>query len=237
MAGDTGADDASLKRSFLIEAIAGTRAAIADGPEVDVAPLVSMLRELAVAYAELTPVVMVSRCPYTAIPLRYPMDVEGLDGPYWDASAPIRHLPERAATVVAITGAVVASDELEPATFDRRLGPGHHVIHPSILDQAGTRVVLSCVVMGPHRILVTSYFQNPVALSLGAFPELGTDRELRWGSDHLPRVDLDDRRVILTGSESGWLDDDRIGWIDVGDEDWIVRTGRDGCPYDEVAEP
>lgn len=231
MGGQTGADEVSLERSDLIEAIAQLRVAIDAGDEVG--PLVELLSELALDYADITPNVMVSRCPFTAVPVHYPMDVTGLDGPYWDADAPIRHLPERAATLLAVTGAVATSGEIEPGAFERELGPPHHVLHPSILELPGVKAVLSSVAVGPHSALVTAYFQNPVLVALRDVPELGTHRLLSWGTDRLAPRAVGSERVVLDDAPAGWFDDERICWIAPADDEWVLRTGRDGCPYTE----
>ena len=132
-----------------------TRAIVATKP-------MATQRDLALAYADNTPVVTVSRCPFTTEPVDYPLDTLGTDGPCWDAGAPIRHRPRRPPTVMGITGKLVAGGDVEPAPFERHFESGGHRVHNNLMDLEGARAVLSQVPVGEHRVLFTTYFQRPV---------------------------------------------------------------------------
>jgi hypothetical protein len=189
-------------------------------------------------YSDGVPVIDISRCPFTGVRLSYPIDTDGLDGPWWDYEDPLRPAFSPPPSAYAITGAVELADELESAPFVASPGPGRPYVIPRLLEAENSVAVLSSIPIGPHRGFAIVYFGFPAAPERPVVNEWASDRcfftgmrgEPSWDSRPLGAEQLDFRL-------KPWLEQDRLLWIAPGDGDLAVQRGPDGCPYLNVTGP
>lgn len=70
------------------------------------------------------------------------------------------------------------------------------------------------------------------------FDRDGTAGRHRWNAGGSPRgvdregwVEVHESATDRDEDLAPWLDSGRLRWIEPGDPDLLVRTGRDACPY------
>lgn len=181
-------------------------------------------------YLGLIPSVPISRCPFTGHEVRWPLDVFGLDGPFWDAQAPIRRLPrELPATLLSVTGALVFAEPPEWTEHLVKPGPGVPYVVPRILEDDNVQAVLTTTVVGPHLAFATVYFSAD-----GKGPrcnDWGTDRFHVSGHDEALGWDSVDGDEEIDTDLHPWFEAERLQWIEPGDVDRALQQGADDCPY------
>jgi len=173
-------------------------------------------------YRVLLPEVTVARCPHTGEPVRWPIDIWGLDGWYWSyakkISRPPRHVPR---TWLTMTGAMRLVEPVEHNPDVVVPGPGVPFVLPRLLEHPGIRAVIAEVRVGRHTGWAITYF--------GPRP---TDMPLvdLWGGDNYPVFPRGWSAYRLRASE---FDFDLAPWLRTGALQWLdgdtLRT--DACPF------
>jgi hypothetical protein len=183
-------------------------------------------------YRELLPEVTVARCPYSGDLVRWPIDVAGLDGPFWDYVRSVRRPPSSLPRAwLAMTGAMRLATPVEHPPFAVVPGPGVPFVVPRVLDGPDVRAVIAEVPVGRHTGWAITYF--------GPGPE-GVPLVNLWGRNTYPVVEdgvnrgWDQIRPRVSQYDfelTGWLRSGKLLWIEPGDESASLRSGPDGCPY------
>lgn len=194
--------------------------------------LVDDLLALRSQYADGTPVVDLSRCPFTGLRFSYPIDTFGLDGPWWDYGDPVRPDFSPLPSVYAITGAVALRGELESMPFVAAPGPGRPYVIPRLLETQGSAAVISSLAIGAHQGYAILYYSFPAEPGRPVVDEWASDR---WYFD----VSVDgpgwEARPLVAEEldfELGpWITNEKLYWIAPGDEELIPYKGTDECPY------
>lgn len=157
------------------------------------------------------PRIWLSRCPFTGEVLRWAIDPYGVDGPYWDAAAPVRPLAdELPPTFVGLAGAAA--------------GPGGPPVFPSLLEQDGVRGVLSTTLVDRTRCDVVAYYAEPGRGAGLRVREWGTQfARTRSGSGWtwapLPAPD-----PAVATDLAAWIERGRLSWIAPDDPGVELRT-------------
>jgi len=183
-------------------------------------------------YRALVPVVEVSRNPFTDELVTQSIDFYGIDGWWWDLDSPVRPLTAPGSDLIAVTGALNLSDQLEWTSFLVRPGPAVPFVIPEILSGDGVSAVLSEHPVGDHLGYLIMYFSvdyppyapraNDWASNTATLVE--SDGSSRWSEEFHVESDYDfDLRP--------WLEDGSLFWIDGGDDDLVLRRGAKECPY------
>lgn len=186
------------------------------------------LRDL---YRWQTPVHPVARCPYTGIELHLSIDSIGLDGPWWDVEDPVRVPQDVPLTTFALTGAVELAGSIEFTRHTVRPGPGAPYVLPRLLEQPDTTAVLCSLPIGEHRGYVITYFGFPPSSERPVVDEWG---RLGWDIQRGESPGWDSHPLLIEDCDfklEPWLEQNRLLWLDPGDESLTLRSGVKGCPY------
>ena len=198
------------------------------------------LAAAAAAYRETVPVVAVARCPLTKVLVRLAIDVDGLDGPWWNFHEPCRPLPVAAPpTFLGYDGALrVTRSWVTP--YSVRPGPDVPTVIPRLLASEHVHAVVSPITIGGDTGYITTYFADPASTPHPVPPnDWGTDHYLADGPDGQP-LRVDSGEEARDPNLGAWLAGERCWWTAPGDDDLTLRRGADGCPYLQLtghAEP
>ncbi len=202
-----------------------------------VAPYADRLDVLRHEYVTLLPHLDVSRCPYTGVLVRWPIDAVDLDGWFWRHHAPARLLPAVPGTWRAMTGAVRLGTPVAAAPFLCRPGPGAPFVLPQLLRDEQTTAVVSQLAIGPHTGWAVTYYST-------AAP--GPPVNL-WGSDESPVPDGAGGWAGWAEEPPGglerdfalepWLATGRLRWIAPDDPMLVPRRGAGDCPFLGIEGP
>jgi hypothetical protein len=183
-------------------------------------------------YRAWLPEVTVGRCPESGELVRWPIDVHGLDGMFWDYLSSIRRPPHPLPHGwLATAGAMRLADRVEYPPFAVVPGPDLPFVVPRILDNPGVRAVIAEVPVGAHTGWTISYF--------GPKPE-GVTLVNLWGGNtypvHRDGVGRGWARERPTVSQydfelTEWLRSGKLLWLEPGDESATLREGPGGCPF------
>ncbi|PPK65552.1 hypothetical protein V5P93_005025 [Actinokineospora auranticolor] len=183
-------------------------------------------------YRALLPDVGVARCPDSGEPVRWPIDVVGFDGRFWDYLTSIRRTPEEMPPGwLAMTGAVRLAGKPEHPPFAVVPGPDVPFVVPRILDNPGVRAVIAEVRIGAHTGWAISYFgPKPEGVTLvnlwgeNTYPVRRQGGGWGWAQDR-PRVSQYDFDL------APWLRSGKVLWLEPGDESLTLREGAEDCPF------
>lgn len=184
-------------------------------------------------YGGLLPITKLSRCPFTSEEVLVDIDINGLDGLWWNYEDPVRDVPELPETYFAFTGSLRLGKPLEKFPFLCVSGPEvpflvHRMIrHPSI------RAVISQVKIGPHTGYPIFYFVDPTEnpLRFARFNEWGSHMywTREYGGFWWDRVFEDDEELEFELEPS--IEKGKLQWISPGDESLELQSDPEGCPY------
>ncbi|MCB2223777.1 MAG: hypothetical protein KQH83_06335 [Actinobacteria bacterium] len=187
--------------------------------------------EAAAAYEGSLPATAVSRCPHTGDVLSLPIDLAGLDGPWWNHDVPRRPLPAGApATLVGFDGAIAIEPPLPDLPYPVKLGPEVPTVVPRMLEGTGVIAVLSQLAIAGSTAYLTAYYAPQVGPGTPVLDE--------WGTDHYLGAAPDGRPVeVPVGGEErdpdlgAWMEEGALVWIAPGDHRMRLRKSRRGCPF------
>lgn len=193
--------------------------------------LIAALLAQRALYREQTPIIPLSRCPYTGLELHYSIDTFGLDGPWWDVEEPVRALQGFPPTAYALTGAIALHEPYEFTQHIVSSGPGAPYVIPRMLAGEDTAAVLSSVPIGHHQGYAITYFGYPPRDDRPVVDEWGCrgwdiQRGISPGWDSHPLA-LEDCDFDL----APWIQSGRLLWIETGDSGLSLQAGIDTCPY------
>ncbi len=188
--------------------------------------------ELSGKYVDGTPVIPMSRCPFTREVAYHSIDNYGIDGPWWDYTKPLRPVENLPVTFFTMTGSMKLAAGIENTAQQVRPGPEAPYVIKQILEQPGFKAVISTVMVGDHTGYPVFYFSEDVN------PQAEPARI--WGQYLWQRMDRDGRYVHLVPDDAefdydfdltGWVREGKLLWIAPGDPTFTLRNGVDGCPY------
>ncbi|MEV6875370.1 hypothetical protein [Amycolatopsis sp. NPDC051128] len=195
-------------------------------------PDITRVREVNRRYRALLPDVTVARSPGTGEPVRWPIDVFGLDGRFWDYENPVRRpSSSRPPDWLAMTGAMRLADPVEHPPFAVVPGPDVPFVVPRILNGPDVRAVLAEVPVGAHTGWAISYF-GPKPEGVRLVNLWGTNTYLIYRDGGRGGWDWEIPRVAEYDFELGpWLRSGKLLWLAPGDESATLREGPSDCPF------
>jgi hypothetical protein len=222
----------AASRRLLLDEYFRLNAALEQPEAAHLSLLLDRRSQLRVAYEEGLPAVPLSRCPFTGELHAPPLDSFGLGGPYWDYHAPIRPRFTPPSTLLALTGAMKLSSEIEPAPFLAMPGPGAPYLYPRMLRDTAVKAVVYAFPLQRNIAIAIAYFglERPPYL---AMPNL-------WGAGHYEYEDGGGERhwYEAVDDESSrdynlrpWIEAGALQWIAPADPGMELRNAVDGCPY------
>lgn len=197
----------------------------------EIARLQDDLSSLWDAYAEAVPRLPIARCPFTGSVVHHSCDDAGLDGLWWRWQSPVRPEESLPRTFWALTGAVSIAPSPEPAPFLCKPGPGIPFVLPALLASPPVKAVVKSFQVGRHTAWAITYFVAVPGLVLPR-PAAWGSAESRWTADDgRQRWDVPEDEMELDFRLGPWLQSGKLLWIAPGDENLVLRTGVQGCPY------
>jgi hypothetical protein len=189
-------------------------------------------------YAERLTHARLSRCPICVTPLEYPIDVDGLDGPYWHIGDLAAYPPPDACEhFCVLLGAIDFGTRVpaEAAVNKEVLpGPGAPFVVPSILSLPGMKAVVYGFSMpfGDTAYAIAYFSEKPVH---------GADLHQPWGRRAYQVKNLQGDYEGWTASTAPWdfdlaphFDSGNLLWIAPNDSTLTLHRGRP-TPYDNAS--
>jgi hypothetical protein len=195
-------------------------------------PLAATIARLLDQYRRNLPVIPVSRCPFTQQVLYHSLDTYGIDGLWWNYTAPVRPVEYLMPEFHSLTGALLLHEPPEKAPFLCIPGPGAPYVVPEILSDDHIMAVLFSMAVGKHTGYLITYFTDD--------PAIRVPRMNRWGVN---RWELLDRRGTFMWGEfsppesrfdfdlRGWIEKEKLLWILPQDSTLSLQRGLAGCPF------
>lgn len=177
-------------------------------------------------YIDGTPLVVLARHPATHAIVRHSFDPYGVDGPWWNVDT--RHRPDGpdVAGWLGATGGIVRGPRPDGGAALRwLLSP----VSQRLLD-AGATGVMRRLVSATTTCDVVAWFDLEDR-EVEPAPDLGQATATVRGADgtfrgYVDVAPLDPRDDVAEAIGSG-----RLRWITPGDDDHVLRTGLDNCPF------
>lgn len=189
------------------------------------------LTDMREQYRSMTPVMPLSRCPFSQRLFYHSFDPYGLDGPWWNYEAPVRPADRAPSRFLALTGAMKLGP-VENVPYLIKPGPDAPYVVPELLEQDGVKAVLTQIQVGAHIAFVIVYFAET--------PDDHFTLDT-WGTDHRAYVDhkdtyhydefMDDDEVSQDFILEPWISQGKLLWVTPGDLGFDLKTGASGCPY------
>lgn len=179
--------------------------------------------KLNAAYRDGLPIVRFCLSPFDGKPFDHTLDCFGLDGLWWSAGEnlrPIEYLPPH---VMAFTGAMTLTDQVEDTTFLCKPGPGAPFVVPGLLNQDGVKAVICPIKIGAHQGWPVIYFRESGKRVRGGFNTWGRDISL----------------FCIDEENSGWnewvagpddYDFNLRPWVESGKLLWVAPEDPSGEP-------
>lgn len=180
------------------------------------------------AYAAVLPAVPLSRSPVTGAVFAPRFDPVDLDGPWWDARDPARGDDRHPADVVSFAGSMALDEtQIAVAPFLAVPGPAVPYVHPGVLGVDGVTAVISSVAVGPHTGRAIVYYAPPSTTVEHRLNEWGSNRYRYAGAEGQDFAYEGDWDYDLRP----WIERSKLLWIEPDDDDLVLRSGADDCPY------
>jgi len=191
-------------------------------------------------YLKQLPEVNISRCPFTGETMTLTMDVEGIDGLWWNNESPKRPEGKLPKTYFAMDGAMKLEVVLEVAPFIVAPGPDVPFVIPRLLAFDQVKAVLSTVKIGAHTGYMIVYYADPMLEGEKRVNDWGTERYWeetdafsgmvtpgQWVnvSPSLMDYDFDLAPYIRSG---------KLLWLEHQDASLQLKSVVKGCPYLEL---
>ena len=198
------------------------------------------MEDLAAAYLMGLPEVHASRCPFTGEVLTLPMDVEGIDGLWWNNESPKRPEVELPKTYFAMDGAMKLEAPIEVAPFIVAPGPDLPFVIPRLLAFDQVKAVLSTLKIGGHTGYMMVYYADPMLEGEKRVNDWGTDRY--WEeTDAFSGMLTPGQWVSVTPSLldydfdlAPYIRSGKLLWIEPQDASLQLKSVVRGCPYLEL---
>jgi len=190
------------------------------------------ITEITLKYLQMTPVIPVSRCPYSGEVTYYSIDNLGIDGPWWDYTKPLRAFGNLPVTFHTLTGSLKLNGEPEKTQHQVRPGPEKPYLIKRLIETPGVKAVLSAIQIGKHTGNMIAYYKEDMNIPV--------EPARLWGQYLWEKVDRFGNRVYLEPDDhdysyvfnlEDWVDEGKLLWIQPGDTEFTLRTGVNGCPY------
>jgi len=196
------------------------------------AEIMRKLKEAALRYMRMTPVIPLSRCPYTGEVAYYSIDYYGIDGPWWDYTRPLRSWGNLPVTFHTVTGSLKLNGPPERTMHQVRPGPERPYLIKQLIETNGVKAVISSIQIGKHSGCAVFYYVEDVNTPV--------EPARIWGQYLWEKIDRFGNRVHLEPDErdfshifnlTDWVERGKLLWIAPGDKSFTLRTGVNGCPY------
>lgn len=196
------------------------------------ADILNKITQITQKYLRMTPVIPVSRCPYSGEVTYYSIDHYGIDGPWWDYTKPLRALGNLPVTFHTITGSLKLEGKPEKTQHQVRPGPERPYLIKQLIEAEGVKAVISTTQIGKHMGCMITYYKETI--------DTPVEPARLWGQYLWEKIDRFGNRIYLEPRErehlyifnlEDWVDEGKLLWIQPGDKKFTLKTGVTGCPY------
>jgi hypothetical protein len=178
-----------------------------------------------------------SRCPFTGEVLSMKIDDFGLDGFFWNNSAPRRPEQKFPGTYFAMDGALKLQGTPEKCPLLCSPGPDLPYVLPRLLQYDEIKAVISCIKIGPHTAYPIIYYADPAPEGVFRVNDWGTERYWEPGTP-VPElftpglyIDVPAEPEEMDFDLEPWIKAGKLLWIPPGDESLTLHGHAFGCPY------
>jgi hypothetical protein len=183
-------------------------------------------------YTAATPIVSVSRCPFTGDVFETSLDIFGLDGMWWAYDHNYRPHVAPIATFFAWTGSMQLDGPIPNLPLKSMIGPTAPFVLPRILSHPDVTAVISSVLVGEHVGFPVVYFAQPMPHDLDRCDDWGHSLHFYARADGSPTSAHETEYDPDKDTElERWIADGKLAWIAPGDIDLSLQTSTVGCPY------
>ncbi len=171
-------------------------------------------------YEAATPIVSLSRCPFTGEVFETSLDLFGIDGMWWAYNHNYRPYVAPIASYFAWTGALSFDGRLPVIPLQTMVGPAVPFVLPRILEHPNLRAVVSSQLVGEHVGFPVVYFAQPTPHDLERVDDWGHSFHLFLREDGSPTTATSteydpDKDFDL----APWIESGKLSWIAPGDLD------------------
>jgi hypothetical protein len=183
-------------------------------------------------YESATPIVSVSRCPFTGDVFETSLDLVGLDGMWWAYDYDYRPFVASLPTFFAWCGSMQLGGPVPNLPLKSMVGPGAPFVYPRLLQHPSIKAVISSVLVGEHTGFPVVYFAQPAPHDLERANDWGHTSHAYTRPDGSPTsahsIEYDpDKDFDL----ARWIRQGKLLWIAPGDVDLHIQTTPDDCPF------
>lgn len=186
-------------------------------------------------YESATPIVSVSRCPFTGEVFETSLDIFGLDGMWWVYDRDYRPYVATPPTLLAWTGSMQLDGPVPNLPLKSMVGPTAPFVYPRLLEHPSITAVMSSILIGEHVGFPVVYYAQPVPPDVERIDDWGHDVYYYTRSDGSPssaRTTEDDTAKDTDITQ--WIKRGKLAWIAPGDIDLELRTSATDCPFTTV---
>lgn len=193
--------------------------------------------QLVLTYRALLKFVPISRCPFTGEPVESDIDVDGIDGLWWNYDNPIRSDIKAPKTYYAMDGAMKLSSSIEATPFPVRPGSDIPFVLPRLLELDQVKAVISHITIGNHIGYCIIYYCDPLLKFYPRINDWGTDRywetNLVIGDSYSPGrwISLDPNKSDRDFDLKYWIQKGKLLWIKPDDPTLLLRASTTECPF------
>ncbi len=178
----------------------------------------------------------ISRCPFTGNVFKISIDKEGLDGLWWNNSAPKRKSEQFIETFYAIDGALKLEEDVEKFPFLCTPGPDIPYVIPRLLEYDQIKAVVSQIKIGKHTAYPIIYFADPMLYYEKRVNDWGSNYYWEEGNvieeiltpGNFVSLELETDRDYDLGK---WIKKGKLLWISPTDGKLQLHSYVEGCPY------
>ncbi|NCA98187.1 MAG: hypothetical protein EOM08_04045 [Clostridia bacterium] len=188
-------------------------------------------------YIASTPIVPLSRCPFSGDVFSHSLDTTGLDGLWWNSDSPQRPIENLLPTFFAFSGALKLAPLVETAPFIAEPGPGRPCVSPRLLSYQQIKAVLSTLPVGSHTGYVVTYFADPMLFTEPRLSDWGSNWYRYTDESGLPWINEGPSDDARSFDLAPWIRSGQLLWIKPGDASLTLHSDLETCPYLDLEGP
>ncbi|HEY4331178.1 MAG TPA: hypothetical protein VGM78_01360 [Ilumatobacteraceae bacterium] len=228
------AERAHLIATFHVARAERERAAGADD-DAAAAELTAQMLATSQTYESATPIVSLSRCPFTGDVYETSLDLFGLEGMWWAYDHDYRPYVAPIPTFFAWSGSMQLDGPVIDMPLTAMVGPTAPFVTPRMLEHPALRAVISSVLIGEHVGFPVVYFAAPTPNRLQRVNDWGHNSCSFVGATGAPaRISVVEDDTEKDIDIARWIREGKLLWIEPGDIDLRLRSTIDDCPFLDV---
>jgi len=200
-------------------------------------PITGAIQQLLDDYMDILPLLSISRCPFTGDIVNMQIDIDGLDGLWWNFDAPKRPKTDLSITFFAMDGAMQLDNEVKIVPFLCSPGPEIPFVIPRLLSYIQVKAVLSTIKVGNHTGFIMIYFAEPMLEEVVRINDWGSGRYFdsfsTFNNTVTPGnyIEAESDELDYDFDLEPWIKSGKLMWIEPGDTTMTLKSVVSHCPY------